>query len=76
MQNNRITRSKNYMKDHAPELITATASVGGLAVMLRYLDSVNSNIRLAQAAIPLMIEEGRPFTYYPGVGLFHDNPDK
>ncbi len=74
--NNRITRAQNYVKDHAPELVTAAASVTVLVVMLRNIDSVNRNIRTAQAAIPLMIEDGRPFTYYPSVGLFYDTPDK
>ena len=71
----RIQRTKQYLKDRAPEIVTAVASVSTLIVVVRYLNSVNSNLELAQKAIPIMIDSGKPFNYYPGVGLYYTEPE-
>jgi hypothetical protein len=77
----RITKAKEYMKEHAPQIITATAAVVlvGLTLKTRkdvrvYLTSMNENRLEMQWAIPEMIKTERPFTYYPGIGAFWDAP--
>lgn len=76
----RIVKVKEYVKDRAPEIITATAAVTlvGLALLTRAnVRSLNNararDIRAMQLALPEMIKSGRSFTFYPEIGAFWDD---
>jgi hypothetical protein len=77
----RIAKAKEYVKEHAFEIVTATASVIILRVVWKastdarsYVNNDTENKRMFQSVIPTMIEMNRPFTYYPGIGVYWDAP--
>lgn len=74
MLKDRIKKAKQVVKDYAP-VITATSSVLILTVMIRNIESTNRNIIRAQTAIPEMVKGGKPFTYYPQIGFYYDDPE-
>ncbi len=66
---NQIAQAKVYVKEHAPELITA-ASVVTLVVLTR--TAQKDALELRRDAIHMVGEMnrlGEPFTYYPGLGV-------
>lgn len=69
-KNERLAKVKAYFIDHAPDLITATCAVTITTVSLVALNRHADNLKIAQQAIHVLKNEGRDFTYYPGIGIF------
>lgn len=72
---NRLAKVGSYVKDHAPELITATAAVVLTAFVIKTISHEHEQRWIMQRAISAMREDGRPFTYYPGIGVYWDNQE-
>ena len=67
---NRFNQVKTYVKDHAPEIITA-AGVIAIAIMTRNALKDASEFKSSQNhIIGVLNGSGKPFTFYPGVGTF------
>lgn len=69
----------DFCKANALQLITAVATVGILVNNRRALKftkqvvkSMDKNMQGAQEAIKTLKEAGKPFTFYPGVGVWAD----
>lgn len=66
----RLDRAKKYAIDKAPEIVTAACAVTMTTVGLVVLKRHSNNVDLLKKGIDLLKEEGRDFTYYPGLGLY------
>lgn len=68
-----ITKVKNYVKEHAPELIGAAACVV-IAVTIRQARNDDVEFRQGVAhVIGVMNSNEIPFTYHPGIGVYADS---
>lgn len=77
--NTPAAKAKAYVKEHAPEIITAIAAVAVVGLIIKTRKDVRglvnayaNDVRQMQIAIPEMIKMDRPFTYYPGIAAFWD----
>jgi len=77
--NNRIAQTKKYVKEHAPELVAAVATtiMLGLAINVRKVAYREIEVRHGwRDSINACQEIDKPFTYYPGVGVYGEKPKK
>jgi hypothetical protein len=67
--NEKLAKVKSYISSNAPQLVTAVASVGILATVIR-TQMVQEDRRNAQAnALDQAHAAGWDFDFYPGVGM-------
>lgn len=69
-QKARLDKVKKYVTDKAPEIITATCAVSLTTVALVVVNQHAKNMRIAQQAVLWCWENGKEYTYHPGVGIF------
>lgn len=69
----------DFCKANALQLITAVATVGilinnrrALKFTKQVVKGMDKNMQGAQEAIKTLKEAGKPFTFYPGVGVWAD----
>lgn len=68
--NEKLAKAKSYVTAHAPELVTAVASVGTLVAILLINKTQEDRRQALMHGIALAKDEGWDFDVYPGVGLF------
>lgn len=71
--NERIAKAKSYITTHAPEIVTAVAALGILAVITKSIKDTADTRERQTAALGQAHDENWNFDFYPGIGLFvHD----
>lgn len=71
--NKKIAKVKSYITIHAPELVTAVATIGILAVVAKDRKDLKDGRDNMGRAISKAKDEGWTYDFYPGVGLFVDD---
>lgn len=68
--NEKLAQIKKYVKTHAPQLVTAVATVGTLAVVTLERKDRKDQQENWQTAIAVAKDKGWTYDFVPGVGLF------
>lgn len=70
--NEKFARIKKYVKAHAPQLVTAVATVGTLVVVTLERKDRKDQQKGWATAIAVAKDKGWKYDFFPGVGLFVD----
>lgn len=71
--NEKLARMKKYIKANAPQLVTAVATVGTLAVVALDRKARSNQEENWRHGIAKAKDEGWTYEFVPGVGLFVEN---